>query len=373
MKRWEIYLEFILEVFFIITGLCLIIVGIPVALKFLWPFVVGWIIALLAGPLCNFLEKKCKVSRKWGSFFIVVFSILIIAGVLLLFFYALRTQAMEWAMNLPELYNKLLEQLQTFADRLSQHSFGNALNKIMNRLLNSSDSFGTTVVNHIGSYGVSHAGTIAKGVTHSLIGFIVTLIASYLFIRDREQIIEAYRKIMPEFMKDKISIFCKNTLGVLIDYCIVQLKLMIIIAAILWIGFMILRIPYALLFAVLVSFLDMLPFLGTGTALIPWAIYMAASGMGVTCIGLLILYIICLLFKQIMQPKMLGDRLEMNSLFTLVLMYAGLKLNGIPGFILALIYGIFFTNLYKRGAFDSMINRFKYRFTMLHDLDKKNR
>lgn len=373
MKRWEIYLEFVFEIFFLGAGVFLLIFGLPVLLKFFWPFVVGWMISLLAAPLCSFLEKKCKVSRKWGSFFIVMLSILIITSIMFLFIYVLGTQAMDWAMNLPSIYQRIFAQTRNLESFFSGHYLGDVLNKGIQRILSSANSFVEAIASNVGSYGVSHAGKIAKGLTNSLIGIIVMLIASYLFIRDREQIADAYRKIIPEFMKDKITIFYKNTLGVIGDYCIVQLKLMVIIAAILWIGFMILKIPYAFLFAFLVSLLDMLPFLGTGTALIPWALYLGATGMGKTCVGMLILYGICLVFKQIMQPKMLGDRLQLNSLFTLILMYAGLKLKGISGFIFALIFGIFFTNLYKRGVFDAIINRFKNRFTMLHELDKKNR
>jgi predicted PurR-regulated permease PerM len=123
----------------------------------------------------------------------------------------------------------------------------------------------------------------------------------------------------------------------------------------------------------LISLLDVLPFLGTGTVLIPWAIYQGVTGHGGICIGFLVLYAICLILKQVLQPKMLGDRMELNSLVTLVLMYTGLKLKGIMGLIYALIFGIFLTNLYKRGAFDSMINRYKNRLTLLHDLEQKNK
>lgn len=206
-----------------------------------------------------------------------------------------------------------------------------------------------------------------------MIGTIVMLISAYLLICEREEIIKNYRKIMPEFIKEKVDIFCQNTLGVLGSYCLVQMKLMVVIAIILWIGFLVLGINYGVLFAVLISLLDVLPFLGTGTALIPWAIYMMITGQVKAGIGFLILYVICLVLKQVLQPKMIGDQMEMNSLMTLILMYAGLKLKGIGGLILALVFGIFFTNLYKRGAFDSMINRTKYRLTMLHDLEKENK
>lgn len=375
MKRWEIYLEIVFELLFGIVMIFLLIYGLPKLLGFFWPFVVSWIVAMLAGPLCNFLEKKLKVSRKWGSAFILILSICGVAGMIAVAVSVIGNQALSWAADLPEIYHQAMVQLGDIGEKLSNIRIASIpiLDEGIHKLAASANQAISTIVSSVGSYGMEHAGTLAKGVTNGLIGTIVMLISAYLLICEREEIIRNYRKIMPEFIKEKVDIFCKNTLGVVASYCLVQLKLMIVIAVILWIGFLLLKIRYAILLAFLISLLDVLPFLGTGTALIPWAIYMMITGQVRIGVAFLILYAICLVLKQVLQPKMIGDRMELNPLATLVLMYAGLKLKGIGGLILALIFGIFFSNLYKRGAFDSMINRFKYRLTMLHDLEKENK
>lgn len=375
MKRWEIYLEIILELFFLITGVVLLIYGLPKVIGFFWPFVVSWIVALLAGPLCNFFEKKLKVSRKWVSVLILIASIGIVAGIIALLVNIIGGQAMEWAKDLPSIYHEMLGRFHTMSESLMKHGMTKVpfLDGNIGKVIQSANDAASGFVGKIGSYGMEHAGTVAKGVTNGLIGTIVMFISAYLLICDRELILKGYEKIMPDFIKEKVDIFCKNTLGVLVSYCMVQLKLMVVIALILCVGFFILKIKYAALFAFLISLMDVLPFLGTGTALIPWAIYMAMTERVGICVGFLVLYVVCLVLKQVLQPKMMGDQMEMNPLMTLVLMYAGLKLKGITGLILALIFGIFFTNLYKRGAFDSTINRFKNRLTMLHDLDQENK
>lgn len=375
MRRWEIYLEIVFEVIFWLVGIFLLIYGLPKLLGFFWPFVVSWIVALLAHPLCNFFEKKLNVSRKWGSALVVALSICFVAGVIILFGYLIGSQAMDWAVNLPHLYQEAIDRLSGFGGRSLQNHLSviPKVDEIMHKLIASASSGLSSIVSNIGSYGVQHAGTMVKSFTNGLIGIIVMLLSSYLLICDKDKITQGYEKIMPDYIKENVSIFCNNTLGVLVSYCMVQMKLMVVIWAILWAGFFILKIQYSLLFAFLIALLDVLPFLGTGTALIPWAIYMGMTGRGVVCVGFLVLYVICLVLKQALQPKMMGDRMELNSLVTLILMYAGLKLKGITGLIFALIFGIFFTNLYKRGAFDSTINRFKYRLTLLHNLDKENK
>ncbi|MEE1313889.1 MAG: sporulation integral membrane protein YtvI [Lachnospiraceae bacterium] len=374
MKRWEIYLEIVFEILFTVVGVALLVYGLPKLLGFFWPFVVSWIVALLAGPLCSFLEKRLKVSRKWGSALILIISICVVVGVITLIISVIGNQALEWAAELPDIYHQAMGKLGEAGKYLSKHVHTiPLLEESITKAIASANSAISTVVSNVGAYGMEHAGSVARRLTNGLIGTIVMLLSAYLLICERDEIIKGYQKIMPEFIKEKVNIFCKNTLGVLGSYCLVQLKLMGMIAAILFVGFLILRIRYAILFAFFISLLDVLPFLGTGTALIPWAIYMAVTGQIETGIGLVVLYVICLVLKQALQPKMMGDSMEMNPLATLILMYAGLKLKGISGLILALVFGIFFTNLYKRGAFDSLINRFKFRLTMLYDLDKENK
>ena len=84
-----------------------------------------------------------------------------------------------------------------------------------------------------------------------------------------------------------------------------------------------------------------------------------------TAILLLIVYAICLVLKQVLQPKMMGDSMGISALTTIFLIYVGLKFGGLGGMLLVLILGMFVINLYRLGVFDRKIAFFKRRFEML--------
>ena len=111
--------------------------------------------------------------------------------------------------------------------------------------------------------------------------------------------------------------------------------------------------------AVLIAFLDFLPFFGTGTALIPWALYQIFTSDYREAIGLFILYGVTQLVRQIIQPKLVGDSVGLNPLVTLFLLYFGYKLGGLLGMILAVPIGMILINLYKAGAFDYILDDVK--------------
>ena len=111
--------------------------------------------------------------------------------------------------------------------------------------------------------------------------------------------------------------------------------------------------------AILVAFLDMLPFLGTGTVLIPWAVFKLVSGDIRYALGLVILYLTTQLVRRIIEPKLVGDSIGMNPLVTLIFMYIGYRIGGVIGMILAVPVGAIVLNFYKAGTFDGVLNGLK--------------
>ena len=106
----------------------------------------------------------------------------------------------------------------------------------------------------------------------------------------------------------------------------------------------------------LIAFLDFLPFFGTGTALIPWAVYKFFVTDIKTAVGLLVIYGITQLVRQVIQPKLVGDSIGLSPLVTLVLLYVGYRIGSIFGMILAVPVGMIVFNLYKAGAFDYILD-----------------
>ncbi len=98
-------------------------------------------------------------------------------------------------------------------------------------------------------------------------------------------------------------------------------------------GFLVLDIKYAVILAIVVSLVDMLPVLGTGTVLIPWAVVCLVLGNNVRAIGLLVIYGIITIVRQIAEPKIVGASIGLYPLVTLIAMYSGLKIMGFAGLI----------------------------------------
>ena len=160
----------------------------------------------------------------------------------------------------------------------------------------------------------------------------------------------------PKAIEARMSMVMYNLKYAVGGYFKAQFKIMAVVGLILLCGFLILGVDYAFLLAILIAFLDFLPFFGTGTALIPWAVYKFFVMDIKIAIALLIIYGITQLVRQIIQPKLVGDSIGLSPLLTLILLYVGYRVGSLLGMILAVPIGMIILNLYKAGAFDYILD-----------------
>lgn len=361
MKRWQIGLNIISEILFFLIGAALLIFIVPRLLGFFWPFVASWILAMLATPLCNFLEKHIRLKKQWASAFIIIFVLLILAGIGYLLITKLGRETISFLSDAPVYYSYFQNTIEMLSARLNDvlapisGDFGNQIETAFNDLLLQA---GTTI-NNFAPKGVEFMGSAAANITNGLVGTLVMILAAYFFIAEREKISVQLLRMVPSDMQEHVRKIRDRLMSALGGFLLAQFKIMFIIFLILLAGLLILRNPYALFLALLIAFLDLLPILGTGTVLIPWALIVFFSGHFRQGIILLIIYVICLLTRQILQPKIIGDSIGMGTLSTLFLIYTGFKLQGVQGMILALLLGTIVITLYRLGLFDNKIKRLR--------------
>ena len=144
-----------------------------------------------------------------------------------------------------------------------------------------------------------------------------------------------------------------------------QLKIELWMYILLSIGFTILRVPYAFIIAIGVAFLDLLPFFGTGTILLPWAVIKFLSGDYTMVIGLLLIWGVGQLARQLIQPKIVGDSVGLSPIPTLFLLYIGFKAGGVIGMIIAVPIGLIVLNMYEEGVFNTTINSLKILYASI--------
>jgi len=99
-------------------------------------------------------------------------------------------------------------------------------------------------------------------------------------------------------------------------------------------GFLLLRVPFAPLWAALVALVDAVPVLGTGTVLLPWALAELLQGNTLRFLGLVGTYGAALLTRTVLEPRLVGKHLGLDPLITLVCFYLGFKFWGLPGMLL---------------------------------------
>lgn len=344
----------------------------PKLIGFFMPFVVGWLIAMIANPLVRFLERRLKIVRKHSSALIIV---VVLAGVIGLGYFLvtrLAAQAVGLAKELPEVYAAASQEIELFFERFD-HIFWMLPENVRQAWSEFTGNVGQTIsllVQKIASPTVEAAGTMAKGIPAVLVNVAVTILSSYFFLAEREQILAFWRKHLPEG-GERYYRFLKGDVKKLVGgYFLAQFKIMFVVAAILLAGFLILGVRYAFLMAILIAVLDFLPLFGTGTVLIPWAAVKLLSGQYMQALGMASLYVLSQVVRQMVQPKIVGDSLGLPPLYTLLFLYLGFKLKGISGMILAVPLGILAIKLYEYGAFDSLIENLQI---LIHDVNKFRR
>ena len=359
MRKWKILFNIIMETVMFFGIAVLLIWGIPKMMGFFWPFVASWILALLATPLCNFLEKHIKLNKKWSSAVIIILVLFAIAGGGYVAVTKLGRELMGLFSQAPEYYIYVQQTIRSFGDSLTNMispisaDFGKQVQSVFNDFLSQMGG----AINKFAPKGVEMMGAAATDLTNGFIGTIVMIISAYFFIADKERIGEGFWKIVPEDLKPTVCNIKDKVIAALGGFLLAQFKIMCIVFGILLIGFLLIGNPYALLLALVVSFVDLLPILGTGTILIPWTLICFLQKDYRQALFLIVLYVVCLIARQFLQPKMIADSMGLDSTATLVLIYTGYKLNGMKGMILALLAGVIVLSLYRLGLFDGKIER----------------
>ncbi|MBQ3258194.1 MAG: sporulation integral membrane protein YtvI [Oscillospiraceae bacterium] len=349
-------------------ALVLLCTLVPWLLKFFLPLVVGWVLAWMANPLVRFFEQHFKILRKHGSLLVIVGALALVVTACYFVIAWLVREAMDFAGSIPELYAAVRAGFGEIAENLSGLLAvlpASVQTDIMEAVANM-DAYVGDLLGVIGSPALSGLGDIAQKIPNMLVMVIFALLGSYFFVADKTRISEAMDKLLPQSWKDGWTwlkgIFYRAVGG----YFIAQFKIMGVIAVILYIGFKILHIQHAVLLALLLALLDFIPFLGTGTALWPWALFQLLTGDLPMAAGLMVIYCICLPVHQILQPKFVGDTVGLDPLWTLIFMFIGYRLSGMLGMIIAIPVGMMIVGLVQEGAFDQLLADVK---DLVHDFN----
>lgn len=339
------------------------------ALGILLPFLLAWVLSLVIRPLVRWVTAHTKLPR--GP----------VAAVLVL----LLTGLAVWALTLG--VQRAVSELEKFIIRFSESSgdvpAGGDVRSLFSQVMDWVNSLSEhlpimrhfeehpgfasfcawldasvqaavmRLVERISASLSAAAVQLVRSLPSMLVFLVVLLLSCYYFSADDGRLRAGMMSLLPPrsrawcqarwpAWRTRLSRFSRH-------YLRAYLLLGLITFVEMFAGLSIIGVPYAFLFAILIAVVDFLPVFGTGTVLIPWAVIRFITQDTRGGLGLLILYGVSVIVREVAEPRLLGASLGIHPLLSLASMYAGLQLFGLPGMILSPLFAVAIKGALSRG------------------------
>jgi len=322
------------------------------------PFILALLIAKIIEPVVHFLNTKMKIPRKPASLIIVTITVSLLLLIVFMAVYRIVSEINNLMAHKDVLAQKVMVIFYEWQDFFSRY-LGDDVARFMKENIDAS-AIGSNLTGYLAGYimpAIENMLGAARSLPNILIFTVTLIMGTYFLSSDKSLLSGVFSSILPKESGVYMGKIKTDMSSALLGYLRAQLILMSVTFLELTIGFTFMGgeiASYALLLGIIISIIDALPILGTGTVLIPWALYSLITGNTRIGISLFILYGICLLVRQILEPRVVGKQIGLHPLFTLMSMYIGLRLFGIFGLILGPVLGLILMNLYRSGLFTAI-------------------
>jgi len=320
----------LINIWYYITIVFLAFLVIKFAFPILLPFIFAIIVAAVLKSPINFLERKLKLKRSFVSFVTVTIVLLTVLSSMGLLFYSVY----DWLSETLEYLPKLLPALTSFTENATNFFtiLGESLPESFESTLKNLPS---KIIEGVTDWITSTLSRFAKGIPDGFITVFITILSSYLVTRDYNKLSAFFKSTVSATVYNNIiktkRLFFTKTVGIIKGYSIITILTFLQ----LYIGFGLLNIHHASAIAAVTAIVDLLPILGVGAILIPWAVILFITGEILQGVGLLILYSVVTVIHNIIAPKIVANQIKLDALTVLASMYIGYSLIGFVGLIFA--------------------------------------
>lgn len=293
--------------------------------------------------------RKTQLKRKTSAILILVLAMSIIIGFLVWGIVSLISESSNLLQNFNiymEKANEIIQNLLASID-LSKIKIPQ---EIMNIAQNSFQEFLGTV----STWAKELLTSVLNGITSIptvVIYIVITLLSLYFICTDKIYMVDQLEHHFPRKWVKKLAMHIKEITKVLGGYLKAEAILVLVSFFISVVGLYLLKfagfnLPFPLLAALIIGFVDALPIFGSGTVMIPWAILCAIDGDIKLGIAILVLWIIMSIVRQFMEPRLVSKQIGIHPIFTLIAMYTGFKLIGVLGMLIGPIVLIVLKNIF---------------------------
>lgn len=374
-RKYKMNKEFtknILNIIIPIFCFTVVILFLPILIKFLFPFLIGFLMSLIIKPIVDKIEKIPFLKKTHASIFILLtlFVILFILGYL--GFSLLYDKSYLFLKDLPEQYQNLKLKLDIF---IKEHNdfIVHLPSNIRTNVLNFSTNLDKEIAN-LSQKLIKPTLTLSIDLLTSfpsiLINILFIVFSTYQFSVNSDKYIEWIKK---KFSNEKIDNFIKlknESVNIFNKWLLAQFKIMFFVWLVLFIGLTVIRSKNAFTMASLIAFLDFLPAFGVGFIMFPWILISLLNGNFYFTFGLIVIYVLTQITRNFLQPIFCGVEFGLNALTTMIAIFIGFQLKGLVGMIFAIPIYTMIIFLYRNHFFDNFTNSLKYFYNRIEKFRK---
>lgn len=316
------------------------------------PFIVAWLFASLLNYFVTWINKKTGLPRGLGTIFSMLTILSGVLSLLIVIIKKLVEQVIAIAYSLPSLTEELIREITQLEERFSSFFGIGGPPKAISNLDQLIQQFMEQLSSYLGTV-IPVAYNAVSKVPDIVLFTVVMFVATFFMTKDYYKIKDFVKAQFSDTIVDKVVIMQKGVLSAIGGYVRTQMIMMSITFSICIVGLFIFQISYALLISFIIAIVDALPVFGSGTILIPWAVYNLLTGQYTLAVGLLCIYGIIFITRQIFEPKILSTQIGVYALVTVMAVYIGYRTMGFIGLIIGPALAVVLKMLQNVGALPS--------------------
>lgn len=316
------------------------------------PFLLGAGMALAAEPGVKFLSGRLRLPRGAAAGIGISGIFLAICVLITMVLTLLLRELGVLAGILPEMEQAVMDGMNALQSWLLELAEGTSpgIRSLIRRNVTELFSGGAALLDQVTRWALGLAGGLLSHLPGSALGIGTAVLSAFLISSELPRIRGWIKSRISDPKLLTLRTFLNRLRSTLGLWLAAQVKLSSITCGLLAAGFLLLRISYGPLWAVIISLLDALPVLGTGSVLVPWSLLCFLRHDGGRAVGLLGLYITAAVTRSTLEPRLVGRQLGLDPLVTLIALYAGFRLWGFVGMILMPMLAITAVRMFPEKA-----------------------
>ncbi len=332
---------------------------VTVSVGFLWMLfpmsgAVLWAVtfAILFTPLNRRLQRSMRLPQSGSAalttllvLLLVVLPAAIVAGLVIDEATTIMEKLRSGELNLSSYYRRLMGALPDWARRLLQGAGMGNLSSAQ-QTIKETASGGTQPI-------ARQLWTVSQGTLDFAVNFLVMVYLLFYLLRDGPWLLQRIRLVTP--LDPQVQVRLGTKFGAVVRSTVKgNIIVALVQGALGGIALLVLGIPGAVLWSVVMAFLSLLPAVGAALVWGPIAIYLlstgkVAQGVGLIAYGTLVIGLV----DNLLRPILVGKETRLPDWLVLISTIGGMSLFGVNGFVVGPVIAALFITVWKLTAEDS--------------------